>query len=86
VGADVTIRLGRIEDERGFFVADNGPGIPPEDRDAVFESGYTTDAEGTGFGLAIVKEIADAHEWTVAVTESRNGGARFELKNLELAS
>jgi signal transduction histidine kinase len=86
VGADVTIRVGRVEDERGFFVADNGPGIPPEDRDAVFESGYTTDAEGTGFGLAIVKEIADAHEWTVAVTESRNGGARFEIKNLEPAS
>ncbi len=86
VGSDVTIRVGRIEGERGFFVADDGPGIPAEDRDEVFESGYTTDEEGTGFGLAIVKEIADAHEWTVDVTESRNGGARFEIENLELAS
>ncbi|MFB6360430.1 MAG: ATP-binding protein [Halobacteriales archaeon] len=86
VGSDVTIRVGRIEGEQGFFVADDGPGIPGEDREDVFESGYTTDTDGTGFGLAIVKEIADAHEWTITVTESRDGGARFEVTNLDVAS
>lgn len=61
----------------GFAVGDDGPGIPPDDRDAVFESGYTTDVDGTGFGLAIVSEIAEAHDWTVAVDESEAGGAKF---------
>jgi signal transduction histidine kinase len=49
----------------------------------VFESGYSTAANGTGFGLSIVSEIADAHEWDVAVTESEAGGARFEITGVE---
>ncbi|QFU84211.1 PAS domain-containing sensor histidine kinase [Natronorubrum aibiense] len=64
----------------GFYVADDGPGIPPADRDRIFESGYTTEAAGTGFGLAIVKRVVDAHGWSVAVTESDAGGARFEIR------
>jgi len=76
-GADVTIRIGDLPN--GFYVADDGPGIPASDRDQVFESGYSTDPEGTGFGLAIVREVADAHGWSVAVTASDDGGARFEV-------
>ena len=63
----------------GFAVADDGPGIPADDRDRVFESGYTT-GDGTGLGLAIVKTIAEAHGWTVSVTESDAGGARFVVR------
>lgn len=66
----------------GFSVADDGPGIPVDERDRIFESGHTTDENGTGFGLAIVQRIADAHGWTVAVTESEAGGARFEFRNV----
>jgi PAS domain S-box-containing protein len=73
----VTVRP--LESGRGFAVADDGPGIPPSDRDDVFDSGYTTDAEGTGFGLAIVRSIAEAHGWAVAVCEGEAGGARFEF-------
>jgi signal transduction histidine kinase len=73
----VTIRVGDLE--RGFFVEDDGLGIPAEDRDSIFEAGFTTDREGTGFGLNIVQEIAAAHGWTVSVTESDAGGARFEI-------
>ncbi|MFB6086678.1 MAG: ATP-binding protein [Halodesulfurarchaeum sp.] len=62
---------------RGFAVGDDGPGIPPEDREQIFESGYTTDEDGTGIGLAIVSEVADAHDWSVEVTESESGGAKF---------
>jgi PAS domain S-box-containing protein len=61
----------------GFHVADDGPGIDPEDRERAFEDGYTTAEAGTGFGLSIVAEIADAHGWSVTVEESREGGARF---------
>jgi PAS domain S-box-containing protein len=81
-GDDVTVRVGRRED--GFYVADDGPGIPPDRRGDVLESGYTTSEDGTGFGLAIVKQIADVHGWTVVVSESESGGARFEFSEVEV--
>ncbi|WP_267639775.1 PAS domain-containing sensor histidine kinase [Haloarchaeobius amylolyticus] len=74
---DVHITVGVTDD--CFFVADDGPGIPPEKRETVFERGFTTDADGTGFGLAIVQRVADAHGWAVDLTESADGGARFEF-------
>jgi signal transduction histidine kinase len=74
-----TITVGRLAESDGFYVADDGPGISPHERDRVFESGYSTAADGTGFGLAIVEQIAEAHGWEVAVTESAHGGARFEV-------
>ncbi|WP_181684632.1 PAS domain S-box protein [Halorhabdus salina] len=76
-GTDVTVTVGALEN--GFFVADDGPGIPTDDRQTVFESGYTTADDGTGFGLAIVREIVQAHDWTITVSESEAGGARFEI-------
>ena len=82
-GKDVTIRVGAIDEDGGFYVADNGPGIPPEDRKQVFESGYTTADDGTGFGLAIIKEIADAHGWIITITESANGGAQFDIREVD---
>ena len=81
-GPDVTIRIGRLPD--GFFIEDDGPGIAPEKRDSVFESGYTTNQTGTGFGLAIVSEIVDAHGWEIRISESAEGGARFELSGIEI--
>jgi len=39
---------------------------------------------GTGFGLAIVREIVDAHGWEIAVTETADGGARFEITGVEI--
>lgn len=65
----------------GFFVADNGGGIPVGDREQVLDPGYTTDADGTGLGLTIVAEIADSHGWAMAVAESDDGGSRFEFTN-----
>jgi PAS domain S-box-containing protein len=76
--SDVTVRVGTCTD--GFYVADDGPGIPEDEREEVFESGYSTSEDGTGFGLNIVEEIADAHDWSVAITESADGGARFEIQ------
>ncbi len=76
-GDGVTVTLGSLED--GFFVEDDGPGIPPAERERVLESGYSTAKGGTGFGLSIVKRIVDAHEWDITVTESEEGGARFEI-------
>jgi signal transduction histidine kinase len=81
-GDDVTIRVGAIENN-GFYVEDDGPGIPEEKREDVFDSGFTTNRDGTGFGLAIVKEIVEAHGWTVSVADSDEGGARFEVTDIE---
>jgi PAS domain S-box-containing protein len=78
-GPDVMVTVGPLGDGPGFYVADDGPGIPPDEREAVFEHGYTTRESGTGFGLAIVERIAEAHGWSVSVTESEAGGARFEF-------
>jgi PAS domain S-box-containing protein len=80
-GPAVTVEVGDLTDS-GFYVADGGSGIPAEQHDTVFESGYTTTDGGTGFGLAIVKEIAAAHDWSVSVTESEAGGARFEFRGV----
>jgi signal transduction histidine kinase len=76
--AEVTVTVGAIAD--GFYVADDGIGIPAGDADRVFDSGFTTDEEGTGLGLDIVQTIAEAHGWTVTATESDSGGARFEFR------
>ena len=54
-------------------------------REQVFELGHTGTDDGTGFGLAIVKDIAEAHGWSVRVTESDDGGARFEFADVELS-
>jgi signal transduction histidine kinase len=78
-----TVSVGPLGDGAGFYVADDGVGIPEADRETVFESGYTTNEDGTGFGLAIVTDIADAHGWDVTVTESETGGARFEIRGAE---
>jgi len=62
-----------------FYVADDGPGIPSENRELVFEAGYSVDG-GTGLGLTIVERIADGHGWTVSATDGTAGGARFEFR------
>ncbi|RLM42012.1 PAS domain-containing protein [Haloarcula sp. Atlit-47R] len=77
----VTITVG--SDENGFFVADDGPGIPPDERESVFEPGYSTNRNGTGFGLAIVEQIAKAHDWSLTIEESRSNGASFHIQTGE---
>jgi signal transduction histidine kinase len=90
----VSIRVGSLDSEggpsgdagataAGFFIADDGGGISPGEHEKVFEHGYTTNAGGTGFGLSIVEEIVDAHDWSISVTDSRSGGARFEVRTMD---
>ena len=78
--ADVTIRVGALDDGTGFYVEDDGPGFGDAETDRLFEYGYTTDPDHTGFGLNIVGDIVDAHGWTITPTTGREGGARFEVK------
>ena len=79
-GADVTIRVGALDDTLGFYVADDGPGFGDVDADRLFEYGYSTEADNTGFGLNIVYDIVEAHGWAITATTGRDGGARFEVE------
>jgi len=65
--------------DEGFAVDDDGPGVPAAERETVFDLGTTDSADGTGFGLAIVQRVIGAHGWSISVTESADGGARFEI-------
>ncbi|MDY6817090.1 MAG: PAS domain S-box protein [Halobacteriales archaeon] len=78
-----TVRIGGLEGEDGFYIEDTGPGIPEAERTKVFESGYTTTDDGTGFGLTIVQEIVEAHDWEITITAGSEGGARFEITDVD---
>lgn len=82
-GPEVTVRIGELSTESGFYVEDDGPGIPDGEREQIFEVGYTTNEDGTGFGLNIVNEVVDAHNWEIRVTDGRDQGARFEITGIE---
>ncbi|WP_418282281.1 ATP-binding protein [Halorubrum sp. DTA98] len=83
-GNGVSVTIGELPD--GFYVEDDGPGIPDDDRDRVFEAGYSSSREGTGFGLSIIKRIVEAHDWNVRVIEGSAGGARFEITGVEFST
>ena len=85
-GDAVTVSIGETAGADGFYVEDDGPGIPPEVRENVFEAGYTTSDRGTGFGLRIVKQIVEAHDWAIEVRDGTDGGARFEITGVEFAA
>lgn len=92
-GPGQRIRIGsRAEADRvELYVADHGPGIPPEDAEVIFErfrrgtSRRGTRTSGAGLGLAIVKAIAEGHHGRVELRRTEGGGATFVL-TLETAS
>jgi len=75
VGPEVTVTVGLTD--HGFYVADDGPGIPSEAVDDIFEYGHTTSEDGTGLGLSIVKTIAEAHGWRLYIDTTYPDGAMF---------
>jgi signal transduction histidine kinase len=79
--ATVTVTVGSLEN--GFYIEDNGPGIPDDARENVCEAGYSTQQGGTGFGLSIIEQIVEAHDWDIRVSEGNDGGARFEITGVE---
>lgn len=65
--------------QRGCVAGRGGPPPIPTAR----EAGYSMNEDGTGFGLWICKQIIDAHGWGITLTESEEGGARFEVTGVE---
>jgi signal transduction histidine kinase len=85
-GGLVRLQVERMGERLRFVVEDDGPGIPPEQRERVFHRFHRTDSArsrasgGTGLGLAIVRAIADAHRGSVRAEASAAGGARIVLE------
>jgi PAS domain S-box-containing protein len=82
-GPDVTIRVGRIPG--GFYIEDDGDGIGAEARSQIFERGFSTESQGSGLGLPIVRSIVTAHGWEVSLAESADG-TRFEITGVDATS
>jgi len=74
-----TVRIGQLSTGYGFYIEDDGPGIPAGRREDLLEFGVST-GSGSGYGLAIVRTIVEAHGWSLSVGESVGGGARFEIQ------
>ena len=83
-GPDVTIRVDQCPDGDGFYIENDGEPIPADKQSQIFETGFTTNRQGTGFGLAIIKRIVSAHGWEIDVTDSPLGGPRFEITGVDL--
>jgi signal transduction histidine kinase len=83
-GESVIITVDTLDSEAGFYVENNGEPIPDEKKEEIFETGFTTNSQGTGFGLAIIKRIVNAHGWNIRATDAQDGGARFEITHAEL--
>jgi len=84
-GDSVTITVGALDSAAGFYVENDGEPIPDDKIDKIFETGYTTNTQGTGFGLAIIERIVDAHGWQIRATNANESGARFEITGVDEA-
>lgn len=72
--------VGALSNKNGFYIEDNGNGIPKEKRNEVFKYSVSNSNDGTGLGLAIVKEIINAHDWNISIKDGEElNGARFEI-------
>ena len=79
-GPDVTMRVGPVE--TGFYVEDDGDGFTV-DPEQVFDHGFSTASDGSGYGLSVVRTIVNAHGWDIVATDADSGGARFEVTGIE---
>ena len=74
------MRVRTIGNETMIDVADDGPGIPNEARERLFEPFFSTKPQGTGLGLSMVKQIVEAQDGSVLVMHPREGGVTIRLK------
>lgn len=89
-GGLIRLRLGRQEETMRFTIADNGPGVPEEDRERIFHKFYQSDLsremEGNGLGLALVRQIVQISGGRVWVENLPEGGCRFTVELPEIGA
>ena len=82
-GGKITINLSHLKGRRGrkvrILISDNGPGIPKEDRENIFEPFYTTKSTGIGLGLANARKIIEQHKGSIRAVFEKDRGACFEI-------
>ncbi len=78
-GSEVRLEAQAGDDEVRIGVADAGPGVPEDLRSRIFEPFFTTRDKGTGLGLAVARQIVEAHHGRIEVGEARAGGAHFRI-------
>ncbi len=78
-GEDVNIKIGPLSDENGFYVADDGPGLPEDVEEAFREYDEVGTMTAGGIGLVSVIDVVDAHGWDVSVSNAGDG-VRFEIR------
>ena len=80
-GGSVTLSSRQLDDGRvELRISDDGPGIPSELRERIFEPFFTTREGGSGLGLAVARQIVEAHEGTIEAAAAEGGGAEFRLQ------
>jgi signal transduction histidine kinase len=75
----VWVTLDRRDGFAHLQVADDGPGVPPEELPRLFEPFYSRKTQGTGLGLAIVRRTVEAHGGRIAARPRQDGGLRFDI-------
>ena len=80
-GPGVEVRIGPLPD--GFYVADDGDGLPPDLGEDAFEAGRGSPGDGFGIGLTIVRRVVEAHGWSIDLATPSDGGTRFEVRNVD---
>lgn len=85
-GRDVTVHVGVLDDKTGFYVEDDGPGLPASVRTRLESGRGAIEAGEYGFGLRIVGRIASEHGWTMRPTDAESGGARLEFRDATVSA
>jgi signal transduction histidine kinase len=84
---EIQIRTGKQGNAEAFIeIADNGPGVAPDQRKEIFKPYFTTHEEGTGLGLAVVQQIVLAHGWEIECVANQPAGANFRITHVKLTA
>ena len=84
-GGHVLVAASLNADQATIEIRDDGPGVPDDARESIFRPYFTLSDQGTGLGLAVVKQIVLAHHWDIEYLPGENGGSVFRISGIDVA-